>query len=209
VILNSKPSGRIIATHVTAEDYLRDYSDGHTEWVRGTVIQMSPSSLKHHNLLQYVNDLLKAYLVLQPIGRVIQEPFVQRLEDVASYREPDLMVILNDNPGDLTDTAMIGPADICIEVVSRESTTRDYGEKFAEYEAGGVSEYWILDPLRDGATFYRLNDDEVYTQVIPTNDVFTTPLLPDMSLHIPTLWATPLPDMIEVIEAVRKMVNEG
>jgi len=36
-----------------------------------------------------------------------------------------------------------GPADLAIEIVSEESRLRDRGEKFAEYEVGGVKEYWI------------------------------------------------------------------
>ena len=43
---------------------------------------------------------------------------------------------------------MNGAADICIEVISPESVIRDRGEKFEEYERGGVGEYWIFDYLR-------------------------------------------------------------
>lgn len=66
--------------------------------------------------------------------------------------------------------AIIGPADICIEVVSEERIARDHGEKFAEYEKAGVREYWIVDPLRDTCRFNRLNEAGVYIPVGPGQD---------------------------------------
>jgi Uma2 family endonuclease len=104
---------------------------------------------------------------------------------------------------------MIGPADICIEVVSEESVERDYGTKLMEYEAGGVLEYWLFDPIRKRALFNRLNADKVYDLVSPDADgYYETPLLPGLKLHIPTLWEEPLPDFFAIAEIVKKMLNE-
>ena len=126
------PAGEIIAAGVSAEEYMAQYAEHHHEWVKGAVIRMSPVSELHDRLTAYFRQLLDAYFVMNKIGRARSAPFVMRLEE--SYREPDLQVILNTNPGQLTDTAMIGPADMCIEVVSPESAPRDYGDKLIEYE---------------------------------------------------------------------------
>jgi Uma2 family endonuclease len=115
------------------------------------------------------------------------------------------MVILQSNPGTLTDTAMVGPADICIEIVSPETTTRDYGEKYTEYEAGGVAEYWIIDPQREQCRFHRLGEDGFYKQIDLDNEHYTTPLLPKLVVDVPTLWQDPLPDYFQIGEAVKKM----
>ncbi|MFQ5793902.1 MAG: Uma2 family endonuclease [Candidatus Bipolaricaulia bacterium] len=45
-----------------------------------------------------------------------------------------------------------------IEIISPESRLRDRGEKFAEYEMGGVQEYWLLDPEEKRVDFYMLRD---------------------------------------------------
>jgi Uma2 family endonuclease len=160
------PAGEIIAADVSAEEYLAQYAETCHEWVRGAVIKMTPVSLQHVRLTQYLLHLLNAYFA-HPIGTVLDAPFVMRLDAAGSYREPDLQVVLNANPGQLTDTEMIGPADICIEVVSRESVTRDYGDKFAEYEQAGVQEYWIIDPVRQTCHFYRLHPAQHYTPAQP------------------------------------------
>ena len=203
------PAGEVIATSVTFDDYMAHYAADFHEWVQGVVIKMTPVSLFHTELVDYLRDLLRAYFSYNPIGRVTGEPFVMRLETIESAREPDLQIILNDNSGQLTDTAMIGPADICIEIVSPESVTRDYGDKFKEYEQGGVGEYWIIDPERRTCHFHRLQDDtKLYAPIHPDeNGNYMTPKLPRLALHIPTLWLDDLPDVVATVESVRAMVE--
>jgi Uma2 family endonuclease len=203
------PAGEIVATDVSAEDYLAQYAEHFCEWVRGAVIKMSPVSGQHDLLVAYFRQLLDAYLELNPIGRVRCQPFVMRLEITGSFREPDVQVILNDNPGELTDTAMIGPADLCIEVVSPKSVTRDHGEKLLEYEQAGVREYWIIDPLRRDARFYQRQADGVFMPAHPDDSgQYHTLLLPRLALHVPTLWHETLPGILETVRAVQAMMGE-
>jgi len=196
------------APYVSAEDYLAQYAADHVEWVKGEVIKMAPVSLRHDLLTHYFRQILDTYLALNPIGRVVGEPFVMRLESADSYREPDLQVILHSNPGQLTDTAMIGPADLCIEVVSPESIARDYGQKFEEYEKGGVQEYWIIDPERREARFLRRQSTGLYATMPPDDaGYYQTPLLPRLTLHVPTLWQESLPDIVATVQAVQAMLK--
>ena len=197
------PAGEIVATDIAAELYMSRYAGEFYEWVRGAVIKMSPASLKHDALTLYLRYLLDIYFEFNAIGQAVSAPFVMRLEATHSFREPDVQVILNDNPGQLTDTAMIGPADVCIEVVSPESTARDYGDKFKEYETAGVREYWIIDPLRRDARFYQRQANELYT-AIQTDERgdYQTALLPKLVLSVPTLWQDPLPTRRETMNAM-------
>jgi Uma2 family endonuclease len=195
-------------TKISAEEYLDKYAELFYEWVDGVLIMPSPATLKHNDLIFYLSVLLNAYFRLNSIGRVAQSPFLMEVEATNSKREPDLMVILNTNPGQLTETKMIGPADICIEIVSPGSTERDYGEKFSEYEKGGVKEYWLLDSLRREAHFYRLGEDGLYqSQLLDAQGNYRTPMLPNFALHVPILWQTRLPFPDEIVEAVKRMVT--
>jgi Uma2 family endonuclease len=189
---------------------MEKYAETRHEWVQGVVLHMSPTSITHDALVSYLRKLLEAYFDLSPIGKVVGEPFVMRLETTDSFREPDLQIILNDNPGKLTDTAMIGPADICIEVVSPESASRDYGDKFVEYEKAGVREYWIIDPVRQRCQFNRLDASSIYAPVSPDEaSTYRTPLLPKLTLHVPTLWHEELPGFFAIGEAVRAMFGQA
>lgn len=201
--------GDIVAENVSEEDYMRVYAASFHEWIRGDVIKMPPVTLKHDNLTDYLRDLFKAYFSLKPIGKIIGAPFVMRIEKPKSRREPDLQVILNDNLGTIKATYMDGAADICIEVVSKATSAMDYGEKFTEYEKGGVGEYWIIDPIREECRFYRLNDKQLYqSHNVDDAGYYQTPKLPQLKLHVPTLWTHELPDIIQVVEAVKAMVTD-
>ena len=201
------PAGEVVAARVSFEDYMAQYAETFHEWVRGDVVKMSPVSLQHTLLTQYLLHFLGVYFDINPIGRVLQAPFVMRLETIDAAREPDLQVILNTNPGQLTPTAMIGPADVCIEVVSPESGERDYGKKFEEYEKGGVQEYWLIDPLRKETFFRRLQSTKLYALMpLDEQDNYQTPLLPRLTLHIPTLWSDPFPGILATTQAVQAML---
>lgn len=206
-----KPSGEIVAENVSAEEFMEKYAEYHHEWVKGVVIKMSPVSFQHDQEVSYLRRLLEAYFSLNPIATLVGDPFLMIIESVDSKREPDLQIILKTNPGQITNTAMIGPADICIEVVSPGSVVADYEEKLDEYESGGVQEYWIVNPMRRKCRFHRLQADIKTYAIIPTDtdENYTTPLLPGLKLHVPTLWQVPLPDYYKIAELVRNMLKKG
>jgi Uma2 family endonuclease len=179
-----------------------DRGDGYQDVTKHTKAYIS--------FARYLENLLQTYMSLRPIGQVLGEPFVLRLDtpEKRTRREPDLMVVLDENPHELTETYMDGPADICIEIVSEESSDRDHGEKFSEYERAGVREYWIVDPLRNQCRFNRLNENGTYDLIYPIKDTYTSPLLPDLKITVSTLWQTPLPRLTEVVAAVQAMLKD-
>lgn len=199
-------AGEKTTAQVSLDEYMAHYAAQHYEWVEGVLIPMAPATLGHNDLIKYLAQLLDIYFELKPGGRVVMQPFVMRLEAFPNRRrEPDLLVVLDTNPHELKDTYLDGPADICIEVVSSESGERDHGEKFIEYEKGGVPEYWIIDPLRQEARLYRLNDEGVYTRQTEDRDGnYCTPALPGLVLHVPTLWQEKLPGPVAITQFVNQ-----
>jgi Uma2 family endonuclease len=120
-------------------------------------------------------------------------------------REPDLMIIMNDNPHPRTRLYLDGPADIVSEIVSPGSERTDLGDKFVEYEAAGVREYWIVDHVRRRTYFYRLDDEGHFILHLEDADgVYITPLLPKFKLHVPTLWQETLPDYFAIGDLVKR-----
>ena len=201
----------IIHTPIIAfEDYLEQYDGRRAEWVNGEVIAMSPVTVDHERKRKYLLMVFEAYFALRPIGQVLGEPVVMRLSARPSGREPDLFIHLNNNAAVLRDTYLDGPADICIEIISVSTQERDRGEKFIEYEEGGVTEYWIIDPDRRDALFYRANAQGRYQRAdLNPQAEYQTPLLPGLRLHVPTLWQEPLPDVIAIVDLVRAMLATG
>lgn len=206
----SRIYGKVVATDVTVEDYMQNYAQHHCEYVEGVVIKLSPHSIEHSDLLKYFIHLIDAYFEMRPTGKLVLQPFVMRTEAFPNRRrEPDLLVIMNDNPHEVRGSYIDGPADLVIEIVSEESVERDHGEKFTEYEKGGVPEYWIVDRLHDECRFYRLGDDGKYRrQVEDAEGNYRTATLPGLVLHVPTLWQENLPGNVSIVGAVTKMLEE-
>lgn len=177
-LIEERLNREIIATNVSGADYLEHYAADFCEWVDGTVVKMSPVYAVHDLLTRYFAMLFEAYFPYHLIGQIRQASFVMRLE---RSREPDLQVILKDNPYSLRETYMDGPADICIEITSPGSEDIDYGPKFVEYEKGGVKAYWLIAPKRQDCRLHRLD-----TRI---------------------LWQRPLANIGQIIEMVKQMVQ--
>lgn len=199
------PAGDIVALNVSEDDYMERYAADFHEWVQGVVIKMSPASLSHDGITQYIRQMLASYFAYRAIGKVVGAPFVMRLP--TSRREPDLMVILDANRPQLRPTYMNGRADIAVEVVSPGNEEVDYGAKLREYEAGGVTEYWIIDPIRRVCTFHRLIDGRYVPHQADANGHYRSPLLPDFYLPTQVLWQDPLPDIVEVVAFMRALLK--
>jgi len=113
-------------------------------------------------------------------------------------REPDVLFVCQERLHIVQSSHLSDAADMVIEIVSPESVGRDRGEKFVEYEAAGVREYWLIDPDRQQAEFYYLADDERY-RLLPTADgVFRSQVLPHFWIKVAWLWQEPLPKVLDV-----------
>jgi Uma2 family endonuclease len=210
MILDPVQHGLIVATGVSEAEYMERYAADFCEYVEGVVFRMMPVTLQHDDITRYLRLLLDTYFALRPLGRALAAPYVMKASAEARRREPDLQIILKTNPGQVTDTAMLGPADICIEVVSEGSEELDYGTKFVEYERAEVKEYWLLDSVRRDHRFFRLNEQGIYIAQSLTNDgAYSTPLLPGLKLAVDRLWQMPLPDPIQTVQTIQDMLKDS
>lgn len=169
------------------------------EWVRGEVIVLSPVSDRHQDLSGFLTSVLRIYVEVKGLGWVWNAPFVMRLEQTPSGREPDVMFLKTAHLDRLQETYLDGSADLVIEVVSKESIGRDRGDKFVEYERGGIPEYWLIDPIRQQVEFYRFDEDGHYAAIHPAGGIFRSEALADFWLRVDWLWEDPLPRVLDVV----------
>jgi len=100
----------------------------------------------------------------------------------------------------LLESWLDGPADVVIEITSPDSLLRDRGEKFAEYELGGVREYWLIDPERERVDFYRLDAEGYYERApVDAEGVYHSEVIPGFWLKVEWLWQEPLPKVLDVL----------
>lgn len=98
----------------------------------------------------------------------------------------------------LKKTHLAGPADLVVEVITPGSQSVDRGEKYYEYEAGGVREYWLIDPVRKQAEFYLLGRDRQYHLAPIKDGKFHSVVLKGLWLKVAWLWQSPRPSVLAV-----------
>jgi len=97
---------------------------------------------------------------------------------------------------------ILGGPDIAVEIVSRDSRKRDYEVKRELYEAAGVAEYWIIDPLKDQATFLRLQEGEYESVPLDHEHIFQSEVIPGFWLDVQWLFEEPLPRAYRCLEQI-------
>lgn len=173
---------------MTYEEFL-EWADADTltEWVDGEVIIASPGSDKDRVIREYLHNVLRIFVSVHKLGIVRISRFQMKLP--RSGREPDLLFVATEHLDRLKATYLDGPANMVVEISSPANIGRDRGEKFCEYEQAGISEYWLIDPVRRWAEFYRLSERRRYQAVTSGDEgVFRSHVIQGFWLRIEWLW---------------------
>lgn len=185
---------------VTFEEFLAWCDeDTRAEWVDGEIVPMSPDNINHHRLMLFLYELLSHFVGARQLGEVLVAGILMRLPTRPSGRGPDLLFLAADHAERLKETYLDGPADLVVEIISPDSVERDRVDKLSEYEAGGVPEYWLIDPIWHEALFYQRDADGRYHPAQLDNDGFYhSRVLKGFRLQVAWLWQRPLPSVAEV-----------
>lgn len=89
-------------------------------------------------------------------------------------RAPDILFVATEHLHRLHENHLEGPADLAVEILTPASRAVDRGEKFFEYEEGGVFEFWLVDPQRQQAEFYQRGPDGRY-RLVPADGELSGP----------------------------------
>lgn len=178
--------------YLTYADWLATPDDNvMREIVEGELYVVPPPSIEHQRISRKIEIRLDRYLEKRGTGEVFDAPVGLKLDD-RNLLEPDLIVVLGDGLATLDKHAVIGPADLVVEILSPGTAQRDVGVKRRIYESAGVREYWIVDPearhievlaLRDGA----YASDGVYD----VEGTLTSPVLPGFELVLREVFTSP------------------
>lgn len=132
-----------------------DDTDTRYELVQGQLVEMTPPTWQHLLIARYLERLFEAEIRQAGLDWIAVQGAGQRVAENTS-RLPDVMVVPIANIQAATEFTAILQEAACliVEIVGASSIADDYLHKLAEYEAKGIPEYWIVDPLALGAARY-------------------------------------------------------
>jgi Uma2 family endonuclease len=166
------------------------------EWVEGKVIVMAPVSLWHNNLNRWLVVLFSLFVDDRDLGVTCYDVYFRM---PGRRRIPDIFVVKKENLARVTPTALDGPADLAMEIVSPDSGPRDWREKYLEYESAGVGEYWVIDPATQVVECYTMGTDRQFHPNVAKDDKIASAVLPGFYLRPSWLWQKPLPRVAGVL----------
>jgi Uma2 family endonuclease len=180
---------------LTYDDLVQMFPDEdnvHRELIDGELFVTPSPSRRHQRLVLRMSLSLGHHLETHPEqGELFVAPFdtVMTPFDVV---EPDLLVVLADQSGILTEKNVQGAPGLVIEVLSPSTRKRDLTLKRQLFDREGVREYWMIDPDRNEIVVHRRAVDGSFpiaaSFTAGTDKTLTTNLLPGWGLSVDQLF---------------------
>lgn len=176
----------------TFEEYLAydDGTDNHYELVDGRLELVNPPTIKHFLLSKFMERLLDTeinrlgldWLCFKETG-VRTGKNKSRLTDVCVVTSAQAQELMNESA--VFETAPL----LVVEIVSPESISRDYRRKRSEYAALEISEYWIVDPLKNQVCVLLLEEGLYEEAVFAGSQPIVSRTFPELSITVEQILA--------------------
>ena len=142
----------------------------------------------HQEISRNLQFELHSYLKRNPIGKIFNAPFDVYLDEINVFH-PDILIVLNERLGILTEEGAEGAPDLVVEILSPKTRGLDLVNKKLEYARAGVKELWIIDPEPRSLTIHELISDGVEKiRQLGEEDNLSTDLLPGFNVAVETIF---------------------
>lgn len=184
----------VTAARMSLNDFFAydDGTDTRYELENGELVAMPPESELNRRIATFLlayflrSGLLPQYLTMKTEVMVSGALGTVRLPDLMVLSE-ELAVAL-DGATRSTVTSDMPPPRLVVEVVSpgKKNIDRDYRYKRSQYQARGIAEYWIVDPIAQRVTVLTLveglYESEVFEGAVDITSALLTELAPAQGL---------------------------
>lgn len=144
---------------LTAAEYFatEDYATHDLiELINGEVVIRMPPNLQHQEIVGEIFAFLRNH-ARQHGGKAYVAPTEVSLGETQVF-EPDVIYLVPETRVERTPQRIVGPPELVVEVLSPSTAKRDRQDKYQVYEAAGVREYWIVDPVHATLEVWVLTD---------------------------------------------------
>lgn len=189
--------------HFDSEEAFEAWCDEdiRAEYLNGEVIMHSPPGTDHEDEVSWLDALLRFFVDRNELGRLFSSNTQLRLY-AGKRRLADLAFVAKDHLDIVHPTYIDGAPDLVVEFVSEESTVRDWREKYWEYEATGVREYWVIDRRLKRMDLNMLGEDKKYVAVKEQDGKLYSKVLPGFWLKPEWFWQQPLPSVYVIAREI-------
>jgi Uma2 family endonuclease len=164
--------------------------DDKAEFVNGEVIFQSPVMKAHNDATGNLYVLLQQFSSLNNLGFVGVEKILTQF--TRNDYEPDICYFHPEKAADFKSEQLLFPIpDFIAKVLSKSSAKiiqHDTVTKFNDYEAHGVSEYWIIDPHEETVAQYCLVNRAYELQAPSQDGMLHSSAIPGFSIPLKAIF---------------------
>ncbi len=182
-----------LAPPMTLADFFAydDDSDTLYELENGELLAMPPESEPNRRIATFLLVYFCQLGLLPSLLTMKTEVVVSGSR--ATVRIPDLIVLSEELEAALqgatrsTITTEMPPPRLVVEVVSpgKRNIDRDYRYKRSQYQARGINEYWIVDPISQQITVLTLVEGLYEEAIFTAETAIVSPLLTELGQTTP------------------------
>ena len=189
----------VVPQRMTEEEFVAWCDeDTRAEWVDGEVIMMSPANSEHVSLNVWLIQVLGLYINHHSLGGIFADLQI-RFATLHRRRVPDMIFVAQNRLDLLRPAHFEGPPDLAIEIVSPDSISRDWRDKYLDYEVAGVREYWVISPAHERMEAYALDGQGKYQQLAEIEGKISSSVLAGFQLQTAWLWPKSRPNVIDAL----------
>ncbi len=158
------------------------------EFINGVIVTHSPVMKEHNDVSNLLTNLLGNYVRKHQLGYVGVEKVMITLE--RNDYEPDICFFSTQKAKSFKKGQSLFPApDFVVEILSKGTKKNDRTVKFIDYEANGIKEYLIIDPIKQILELYRLDESKKYDLVLKSGTgILQSDIIKDFSFPIEAIF---------------------
>ncbi len=190
------------ADPVRFEEYLDWLTEERkADLIDGVIHTQSPPADRHEKIFAFLIGIINAYVVRKKLGIVRGSRTAIKFSEYDGT-QPDLVFISNANRDLVHSYFVDGVADMIVEIISPSTRHIDRVKKMALYAQGRVREYWLIDPEKKTAEFFRNDFGAWHEMAVDENGVFRSEAIAGFWIKVEWLFAaTPL-DIVDTVMAI-------
>jgi Uma2 family endonuclease len=137
--------------------------------------------------------VLRSFATHFNLGFVSGTELLVRLPTIRRRRIPDILFVAAHRAAILGPHEVEGAPDLVVEIASPDSEERDWDDKYKEYAAAGVLEYWLFDLISSRVAGFALDADRQHRSIPVVDGRLHSTVLPGFFLRPSWLMQDPLP----------------